>query len=42
MASENAPDSLKDVQESLLKFPCKFPIKAMGRFDDGFEALVNN
>ena len=40
MASENAPDSLKDVQESLLKFPCKFPIKAMGRFDDGFEALV--
>lgn len=40
MASENVPDSLKDVQESLLEFPCKFPIKAMGRFDDGFEALV--
>jgi putative lipoic acid-binding regulatory protein len=25
---------------SLLEFPCRFPIKAMGRQDDGFEALV--
>lgn len=24
--------------ESLLKFPCDFPIKAMGRCDSGFEA----
>ncbi len=40
MATENPTDTLQDVQESLLEFPCKFPIKAMGRFDDGFEALV--
>ncbi len=40
MASENPPDSLQDVQESLLEFPCKFPIKAMGKADLGFEELV--
>jgi len=27
-------------EETLLKFPCKFPVKAMGRFEKGFEALV--
>jgi putative lipoic acid-binding regulatory protein len=27
-------------QETLLEFPCKFPIKAMGRADDDFEDLV--
>lgn len=27
-----------DEQESLLEFPCRFPIKAMGRSDSGFEA----
>lgn len=27
-------------QESLLEFPCRFPIKAMGRNQDGFETLV--
>lgn len=27
-------------QESPLKFPCEFPIKAMGPADDGFDALV--
>jgi putative lipoic acid-binding regulatory protein len=42
MASESSSDSLQDVQESLLEFPCKFPIKAMGRADVGFEALVTN
>ena len=26
--------------ESLLKFPCDFPIKVMGRSDTGFEALA--
>ena len=25
-------------QETLLEFPCVFPIKAMGRSDSGFEA----
>ncbi len=25
---------------SLLEFPCRFPIKAMGRRDDDFETLV--
>lgn len=27
-------------KESLLEFPCSFPIKAMGRHSDDFEALV--
>ena len=36
----NAPDTLQDVQETLLEFPCKFPIKAMGRCEAGFEALA--
>ncbi len=27
-------------EESLLEFPCKFPIKAMGRASETFEALV--
>lgn len=26
--------------ESPLQFPCSFPIKAMGRADSGFDALV--
>ncbi|OGT66624.1 MAG: transcriptional regulator [Gammaproteobacteria bacterium RIFCSPLOWO2_01_FULL_47_190] len=25
---------------SLIEFPCEFPIKAMGRADDDFDALV--
>lgn len=40
MATEQPPDSLQDVQESLLEFPCKFPIKAMGRAEIDFETLV--
>lgn len=27
-------------KETLLEFPCQFPIKAMGRAEDDFEALV--
>ncbi len=27
-------------EETLLTFPCAFPIKAMGRAGEGFEALV--
>jgi putative lipoic acid-binding regulatory protein len=27
-------------QDSLLEFPCAFPIKAMGRCDSGFEATA--
>ena len=26
--------------DSLIEFPCEFPIKAMGRADDDFDALV--
>jgi len=31
---------MSDGHESPLRFPCTFPIKAMGKADDGFEALV--
>jgi putative lipoic acid-binding regulatory protein len=27
-------------EQSLLEFPCRFPIKAMGKTSDEFEALV--
>ena len=40
MAAEKQPDTPQDVQESLLEFPCKFPIKAMGRAENNFEGLV--
>jgi hypothetical protein len=26
--------------ESLLEFPCSFPVKALGHADDGFEILI--
>jgi len=42
MASKYPPKPELDQQETLLEFPCKFPIKAMGRSEDGFEALVTN
>lgn len=29
-----------DSQGSLLEFPCRFPIKAMGRQSDDFESIV--
>lgn len=31
---------MSDDQESLLEFPCDFPIKVMGRAEPGFDALV--
>jgi putative lipoic acid-binding regulatory protein len=40
MASIYPPGGGADQQETLLEFPCKFPIKAMGRSEDGFEAAV--
>ena len=42
MASKHPPETSTetDGQETLLEFPCKFPVKAMGRAEDGFEALV--
>ena len=29
-------------RETLLEFPCRFPIKAMGRASDGFQAIVTH
>ena len=40
MASKYPPESEAHQEETLLEFPCKFPVKAMGRDEDGFEALV--
>lgn len=31
---------MSDINESLLSFPCDFPVKAMGRATDGFDLLV--
>ena len=40
MASMHPPENGPDQQETLLEFPCMFPVKAMGRDDGSFEALV--
>jgi putative lipoic acid-binding regulatory protein len=40
MASKKPPESATSEQETLLEFPCKFPVKAMGLNEEGFEALV--
>ena len=40
MASIHPPENGSEQPETLLEFPCKFPVKVMGRSDDGFEALV--
>jgi len=40
MASIYPPESGSEQQETLLEFPCRFPIKAMGRSTDGFEMMV--
>ncbi len=40
MASKNPPETETTEQETLLEFPCKFPVKAMGRDEDAFEALI--
>lgn len=42
MASVNPPLTEGDEQETLLEFPCKFPIKAMGRQEQDFEDLVTS
>lgn len=42
MASIFPPDDGSEQQETLLEFPCRFPVKAMGRSDGGFEVLVTN
>lgn len=42
MASIHPPENGRDQQETLLEFPCKFPVKAMGRDDGSFEALVTD
>lgn len=42
MASMHPPENGPDQQETLLEFPCTFPVKAMGRDDGDFEALVTN
>jgi putative lipoic acid-binding regulatory protein len=31
-----------EAQVSLLEFPCRFPVKAMGRQSDEFESLVTD
>ena len=40
MASKYPPESEVNQEETLLEFPSKFPVKVMGRGEDGFEALV--
>ena len=35
MASIFPPDSGSEQPETLLEFPCEFPVKAMGRHDAG-------
>jgi len=45
MASKFPPENQASQQEmegreTLLEFPCRFSVKAMGRSDDGFETLV--
>ena len=42
MVSKIPPELEVSEQETLLEFPCKFPVKAMGRSEDGFEAMVTN
>lgn len=42
MASKHPPEQVADQQETLLEFPCKFPIKIMGRDQNEFEALVTD
>jgi putative lipoic acid-binding regulatory protein len=37
MTKPTTPDQ---AEETLLEFPCRFPIKAMGRSDENFEATV--
>lgn len=40
-APSDAPISTGMTSESLLTFPCVFPLKVMGRREDGFAQLVS-
>ena len=40
MASIFPPGNDSEQSETLLEFPCNFPVKAMGRNDAEFEAVV--
>jgi putative lipoic acid-binding regulatory protein len=40
MTSKEPENLQPNLEETLLEFPCKFPVKIMGRKEDGFEALV--
>ena len=42
MSSDNNSDQPSDQAETLLEFPCEFPVKAMGRDEDDFESLVTD
>ncbi len=35
---DNKPEDFKE--ESLMEFPCSFPIKAMGKASDDFDSLI--
>ena len=40
MSPKPPPEADTNRQETILEFPCKFPVKVMGREEDGFGALV--
>ena len=40
MSSNNNSDQPTDQAETLLEFPCEFPVKAMGRDEDDFKSLI--
>ena len=42
MASIKPPENRDSQQETLLEFPCKFPVKAMGPGIEGFQAMVTD
>ena len=42
MASMHPPEQDAIERDTLLEFPCKFPIKAMGRNEASFQTVVEN
>ena len=42
MASKYPPDQEAIERDTLLEFPCKFPVKAMGKNDQGFQEMVES
>ena len=42
MVPKAPPEHDISQQETLFEFPCKFPVKVMGRSEDSFEALVTD